>query len=228
MKKLLLLLLVLPFVFASCSSDDDEDINKTIDIEIKVGETYSLPNGVYSIITPPNSFIATINDNGEIKGVHDGSTIVKVKSGTSIYDCKISVSANTTLYVDCAVYLGLKKADIVKIYGNPTHIDKQIYFFKGMLYEKQLLFTFDDNDIVIAAGIEFTVQYAKLVGEHLADRYAYLGVSDGIIMYLNTYDINDKKAIAVLVTNSSSVISIIYVKRTDTNANKSAFSASIE
>lgn len=228
MKKLLFTLLILPLVLAACGKDDDEDNNRSLDIEIKVGGTHLLPSGVYSTITPANSFIATVKDNGEIKGVHAGKTTAVIKSGKTTYNCKISVDANTTLYIDCSLYLGLNKTDIIKLYGDPIRIDKKMYFFKGLVYEKQLIFTFDDNNIVTAAGIEFTAQYAKLVGEHLADRYVLIGVSDGIIMYLNTYDSKEKNAIAVLVGNNSSVIRIMYTRINNTSKGMSANSISSE
>lgn len=213
MKKLLLLLLVLLFVFASCSDDEEEERDKSLDIEIKVGEVYSLPKGTYDIITSPNLFVSTVSNSGEVKGIHDGNTTIVAKNGTTTYNCKVSVRANTTLYVDCASYIGLKKTDIIKIYGNPTGGNKQTYFFNGIGLEKQVLFVFDNNDIVTWSGIDFTTSYAKKIGEHLADRYTLVSSSGGKIMYSNTYDNNDVNRLIITVENNTSVIRITYVKQ---------------
>ena len=212
MKKLILLLLLMPFIFASCSSDEDEDSEKSLEIKINVGEIYPLPKGDYSIITEPNLFAAIINEDGEIKGVHKGTTMAVVRSGRTTYNCRIIIEANTTLYVDCAKYIGLKKSDIIKIYGNPININKQTHFFKSIGLEKQVFFVFDNNDIVTWAGVDFETSYAYEVGKHLADRYTLANSNNGKIMYSDSYDTKDQNRLIITVENNTSVIRISYVR----------------
>ena len=99
MKKIALALtLALPFVFASCGNDDDElnDIvlNET-SVEILYGQSKTITSSEKNAtFVSNNTFVATVNQNGEIEAEHVGEAVITVtKEGCNPAQCKVVVKA---------------------------------------------------------------------------------------------------------------------------------------
>lgn len=214
MNKLFLFLVLSPFLFISCSSDDDYPVTEGYDIKVNVGDTFAMPNGTYTIEDKGNEFIAEILTDGKIIGKHDGVSYIKLKKGNTTYNCKIIVDANTTLYADMKVFLGVSKPEILKLYGQPTGINKQTYYFSNLSIEYRNAFSFNNQDKVNIAAIYFTNSYSTLIGKHLSDRYQMVYTEGDQILYIDGPDMSNF-TVGVIVEVTVRDIGIYYMNKAD-------------
>lgn len=214
MKRFLLFFVaVAAVVFTGCSKDDESGAQKSLEIEVKTGDTYAFDNPIDEVITAPNEFYAETTQNG-IKGIHEGVTTAKVKSGGIIYDCKIVVSAKNTLYLDMMYLLGAEKDSIIKIYGEPIKQEGDVYLFGPMMgfgAEKGNLFSFKNGKVEMSA-IVFSSLYATEIGAHLADRYVLALSDDSSLLFVNGLTYEDW-TVGALVSIDSSTIYVYYASK---------------
>ena len=209
MKKLFIFIGLLTLI--SCSNPAEEeilkDITKDITIEIKVNETYTMEGKDFQIIEVPNNFVAEFA-SGIVKGKHLGNTKFTVKSENITYTCMVNVNANKTAYVDLGYLMGVKKNDILSIYGEPYYINKSTYYFNplsSVLLEKRYLFAFDENDKVDIAGLVFNFSNIYVVSDHLKDRYELYYSTQSKYLYGNAYKSADASLFVTIERNNSEI-----------------------
>lgn len=195
MKKIIFFTLVFSFLFSSCSSDSDDDkvFEKDIDVTINVGETYSLDKGDYMVESVSDEFIAEASVDGTIKGLHAGEALVVMKGKGYTYNMNVVVESKNTLFTDLKTYLGASEDKILDIFGTPDRISGSVYSYTRKSEGNQTVFAFNAGKRVEIAGITFGYSYAERVGKHLADRYLYVGESDGVLAFVDSYDVENYK-----------------------------------
>lgn len=207
MKKIFLFMPFIAFALSTACSEDKDDSRKAEEITLKVGEHYTIPGNVSQIEAAPDPFVADIEGN-RITGNHAGMTAATVQAGSTIYDYRITVDANYTLYVDMAIFFGISRSNIEKLYGNPLSSKDDTCNYKGIGFELGNIFTYTDNK-VSSALIIFPPSYASMIGKHLADRYLYVGKQDDVLLSMNSNDAATG-TVGVGVIVSASQIGILY------------------
>lgn len=93
-----LTLTMLALSFFACKNGDGSETTLTIDpkeIELFVGETFELTataSDHSSIVwQSENEAVATVSDNGTVKGIAAGATVIKAQSGEKTAECKVAV-----------------------------------------------------------------------------------------------------------------------------------------
>jgi len=190
MKKFILCTVLVSFILSSCGSDSDDDrvFEKNIDVNINVGETYSLDKGDYMIESVSDEFIADVSIDGTIKGAHAGQAAVVMKGRGYTYNLNVVVGSKNTLFTDLKAYLGLSEGKILEIFGVPDRISGSVYSYTKKSEGNQTVFAFDKNNKVEIAGITFGLSYAERVSKHLVDRYMYIGEEDGVMALVDAYE----------------------------------------
>lgn len=192
-------------VFTACQKDDDgKEGVETLDVKIKVGESFKLDGSDFTTDENLNAFVASISNLGEIKGLHDGETSCTVKSKDKTYKLNIAVSANTTLYVDMKIYMGVSRTDIEKIYGKPVQGDSLLAMYKPIAKELLNSFTYE-NDTVVTGTVALKSGLVSSLNNHLADRYKFLKTSEGVKIYIDALSEADAKTMVGMSLKSSNI-----------------------
>ena len=196
--------------FIACEKADDiTDKTESIKIEIDSdGGEYTFGSSTVDIITLPDEFHAEVVNN-TIVGNYAGFTTATIKSGNTTYECDITVSAAYSYYIDMAIYMGWSKSEIEELYGTHSSINKDTYYYKPLssyLAEKEVAFTYDDNNKVVACASYFTLYQMTNVIKHLQQRYATYGIDDGVAFYGNAFEMDDASVIVMCGVESATVI----------------------
>lgn len=197
--------------FIACQKAGDEIIDKKESIEIKIdadGGKYAFASNTVNIISAPYKFNAEVVNN-TIVGNYAGSTKAIIKSSDTIYECVIKVKPSFTYYIDMIIYMGVSKNEIEKLYGTHIRINKSTYYYKPLssyLAEKEVAFTYDDNNKVIACASYFTLYQMTNVVKHLQQRYATYGISDGIAFYGNALDMDNASVVVMCGIGSATIV----------------------
>lgn len=203
--------LLMGCTFFACQKADDEIIDKKESIEIEIdsdGGKYTFASNTVSVISAPDKFNAEVVNN-TIVGKYAGLTNATIKSNNTTYECVVKVKPSFTYYIDMIIYMGISKSEIEKLYGTHTRINKSTYYYKPLssyLAEKEVAFTYDDNNKVIACASYFTLYQMTNVVKHLQHRYATYGISDGVAFYGNALDMDDASVVIMCGIESATVI----------------------
>ena len=206
MKKFFYILVVLPLFLVSCSKEEEENaIDPTIfNKNISVGESCTI-NEVGSIsLETPNDFIATINGN-KITGNHSGSLTSYCNTDKGRFKLSVTVSPNTTLYVDLAQFLGMSKSNVEKVFGKPIKTTSQHCVYAPSGLEKETRFVYSGGKVTSCA-IYFDSSYASTLGKHLADRYSLCYTQGNGILYMDSYDIDNAKTFVMVQTSLKTIL----------------------
>ena len=212
--------------FIACEKADDEIINRKESIEIEIdsdGGKYTFASNSVDVISAPDEFNAEVVNN-TIVGNYAGFTTATIKSGNTTYECDITITPSYTYYIDMIIYMGWSKSDIEELYGTHSRINKATYYYKPLssyLAEKEVAFTYDDNNKVIACASYFTLYQMTNVIKHLQQRYATYGIDDDIAFYGNAFDMNDASVVVMCGIKSAAVVyasqAILKSKSSSTN-----------
>lgn len=164
MKNFFYILGVLPLFLVSCSKEEEENvIDPTIfNKNISVGESCTI-NEVGSIsLETPNDFIVTINGN-KITGNHSGALTSYCNTDKGRFKLSVTVSPNTTLYVDLAQFLGMSKSNVEKVFGKPIKTTSQhcVYAPSGLEKETGLYILAERLRLVPYISIAVTHQLSE-------------------------------------------------------------------
>jgi hypothetical protein len=227
MKNVLFLLFVLPFIFISCGEEDKGTKLSGIEfgeqeVTIEYGEELQLsllPNPSDAKL-PACSFysndekIVSVSETGLIKGVGAGTTTVSAKTSDGEYyaECEVTVNPdpNSGLYREPYLKFGCSFADVKK--NETRELDEEddeslVYlgenkdvYFVMYIFEKEVL----EAPVVV---FNKTSDIKQRVFDFLAERYEYMGVSEGYTFYKSS---NGKIYVGVATLSSSGNLAAFY------------------
>lgn len=193
-------------LIACDKADDDKEESIKIEIDSD-GDKYTFASNTIDVISAPDEFNAKVVNN-TIEGNYAGFTKAIIKSGNTTYNCDITVNPSYTYYIDMSVYIGWSRSSIEELYGTYSRVNKNIYVYEPLssyFPEKEVAFTYDDNNKVIVCASYFTLYQMTNVIDHLQQRYATYGISDGIAFYGNALDMDDASIIVMCGIESAIV-----------------------
>ena len=206
MKKLLLFLVVV-FAMFSCEKDslNESELQLPGSISIHVGDLYNLSSSDNLICS--NKFVAEAN-SGTIKGMHVGQCTVSCGNK----QCKVTVAANHTLYLEPLCYSGLTKDKVISLYGQPDRVSSDgtvIGYETGLSYAPIITYLFENGSFK-CSSVQVEKSYLDELKIHLQERYYYLQYSDGWYTYIDAYESAKMTKFVMYKSYNSSYYAVMY------------------
>lgn len=162
--------------------------------------------------------MATIKGN-TIYGKHEGTFETKCTSDEGDLNLKVTVEAQHTLYVDLKYFIGMPKAEVEKILGQPTKVnDKGTCTYNPIGLEEDYQVGYTDGKVEMIA-IQFKFAYHNSLIDHLSDRYYPILVKSNSALYIDAYQTENAKY-AILVEWNTKYMLAIYTTIENLNTSK--------
>lgn len=215
MKRLLIMLAaMLPlFAFVGCSDDDETkgddklSLNKS-EVKLYVGDTESLEANKNVDWSTDNEFVASVNSDGLVEGIHVGKAIIEAKSETESAKCEIEVEPQYNTYVEPVLDFG-SSADEIKSKENRNLLSEDengIVFDGSNDAELMVVYTMDNNRMT-SAGVAIDFSYTAELVDFLAERYQLIGEEDGLYIYIDGEPSNFNMGVGLSVQSGYLLVS---------------------
>lgn len=218
---LLLMSVSLPLL-NSCGSDDDDDGAKPLSVSpasvsMKYDESQQLSASGATSWRSENEFVASVDQNGLVKGRHIGSTDIVVSNGSASGKCVVSITPKYTYYDLPILNWG---ASETQIRNTETHTfesksgDNLIYSYTNGTVSAVVMYGFKNG--VLESVVQLTAKsHFVNAGYFLIERFQPYGESDGMYIFGDSMDAN--KAITVvgldyMKLSSTTYTGAIYMK----------------
>lgn len=226
MKKVLMFTAII-VALCSCSKDDEPSKSIKIDnskISLDVDDSKKLTialNGVESSTIQwetSNDFIADVDANGNVEGIHVGTANVYAKSDNLIDSCLVEVIGKYNTFIEPYVTIGASKNEIKALEKRSLKSEKddQLVYNDSNSKVELIMYSFENNKLTGAAVLlKLFVTDATELGKFYRERYNYIGESNGILMLTNGN-------VAVGIKVESIGIMIAYMEDTVSKSTKSS------
>lgn len=220
MKKMLSMMLIMASLLCnfSCSSDDEEDekIRVPSSCQLKVGEKFNL--GYQGNWVSKNPFSATVDFNGIVSAVRQGSAIVQIKEKK--LTCNITVSPSYTLYTEPITQWGLSRSSIINKKGTPDSSSSTVIGYKNSSTIVPLeMYLFEDDKLSSSAVVVKTTYTSELI-EHLSQRFmpATVDMDNYRLYFLDAETLSESKNVVVADLYNTSHWLVMYMQKPDTKS----------
>lgn len=228
MKKLLIMLAaMLPlFVFVGCS-DEESHVN-TEPISLYVDDTYQIQMDITpSSVSSEREFIATIEKDGVVTGVHVGETNVYIDGE---YTIPVEVKGKYNLYEDPITEWGCSSAYIKEnqkqgtyYIGDGGNDDSEMIEYRACGEADWIIYLLEDDKLQ-AVGVAIPSFLSSEVGNFLTERFFMIPYDLGDYTIGGANDYNTDKATTFVYVKVSSVgyLTIYYIQHeAETNSLRS-------
>lgn len=200
---LVLLMVVSLPLFISCGSDDDDDSPKPLSVNpasvsMKYDDSQQLSATGATSWRSENEFVATVNQNGLVKGRHIGSTNIVANNGKSSGKCVVSITPRYTYYDLPILNWGASEA---QIRNAETHTfnsksgDNLIYSYTNGTVVALVMYGFKNGALEIVMQLTPKSHYIN-AGYFIIERFQPYGESNGMYIFGDSMDYN--KAITIV------------------------------
>ena len=190
MKRVVAILTVLlPLALGSCTKGNNEHVSLSAsDITLFHNEQHQIEASSNGQITyfSENEFHATVSNTGLVKARHVGETNIKMNNGVSSDNFRVVVKPRYNVYTEPDVQFGESKSSIKAKFGTPLSDTSE-----GIIYADYsnnapfLMFLFDNSNRMTEYAVMVNQSQSTALANFLAERYLYIGESDGIFAYVN-------------------------------------------
>lgn len=198
--------LTLPFALFSCNKGIPELQVNPVGASLKVGETQKFESNIEgTVFTMQDSFYATVESDGTVKGRKIGKTVMIASCEGQTREIPIGVKPSYQFYdmaenPDLSGMIGCTRAaflsehpsfyDDLDVYDieSPYSFNEVTEEYKGLIYGARRSFTFK-NDVCVSIVVSIPVVYSSIISAVLNEWYEYGGV-DKEIMYFFNHDKN--------------------------------------
>lgn len=224
MKKIALVLtLALPFVFASCGDDDDvkniELDNQTLSIDYSQVKSVG-SNEKNCTYVSNNTFVATVDESGNVTGVHEGEAVITVtKEGFNPAQCVVTVKAtNNNFELPLLTWNASEKevTDNMETSYTLLENDKEnqiLTFGKSWEEDPWYLYKFD-SDKLIASAISMDEKMDEdkdFIAGFLNQRYKYLSDDEAADFVFINADTKTSATLQINVVNNDGAITATWL-----------------
>lgn len=219
MKKLLIMLAaMLPlFAFVGCGEDEENHVDTNL-VSLYVDDTYQIPMDIIpSSVASENEFIATIENDGVITGMHVGETNVSIDGR---YTIPVEVKGKYNLFDDPVTEWGCSSAYIKEnqkqgtyYIGDGENDDSEMIEYRACGEADWVIYLLDDDKLQ-AVGVIIPSFFASEVGGFLAERFFMIPYDLGnyTIGGANAYNTNKATTFVYVQVSSIEYLTILYMQ----------------
>ena len=220
MKKLLFLSLCsLSLVLSSCSSDDDKlTLNKTS------VSLYSLGTEQLTASEPvdwesDDIFVATVSEDGVVKGERIGQTFITAKSENGSAKCAVEVKAEYNTYTEPLFDFGSSKAEIKSKETRTveSETDNSLIFTPSESALDGIMYMFENDKMTSAAAV-VKLSSAIDAAYFLVERYLVISAGEDGFEGVMINNVPSKATVRVAISVQSSYCLIIYIPYTSSRS----------
>lgn len=208
-------------LFNSCGSDDNDDTKPLSvtpsSVSMKYDESQQLSASGATSWRSENEFVATVDQNGLVKGRHIGSTDIIVGNGKTSGKCVVTITPKYTYYDLPILNWG---ASETQIRNAETHTfetksgDNLLYSYTNGTIGAVVMYGFKNG--VLGSVVQLTAknQYVN-AGYFLIERFQPYGESDGMYIFGDSMDHNNATTLVGLdymEMSSTTYTGVIYMK----------------
>ena len=195
-------------LFVSCSKEKEEPDTDVDNITLYVGKTKDLGiNGDF--LSSDNSFIASVGNDGVVKGNHIGSTIINTRKKR----IPTTVIGMYHLYDDPVVEWGCSQSTVraKQKQGTLVSATETGLTYKNAGSATAVGYVFENGKLK-SVGVVLEPKYASTIADHLMERYFMIPYVSGdlISMGYDSYD-TDKAKVSVGVLVYGTNIVVMYI-----------------
>lgn len=213
--------------FASCGSDDDDDdkplsVNPS-SVSMKYDESQQLSASGATSWRSENEFVATVDQNGLLKGNHVGSTDIIVTDGKATGKCNVTITPKYAFFDVPVLSWGATMSDVrrAETHGTPETTETAlIYKYDNRSLPAVVMYSFKNgglNSVIQLTGSS----YFSNAGLFLIERFQPYGETDGLYIFGDAMIHTAAKTIVGLdymTLSSTKYAGITYMKNTSTSS----------
>ena len=193
------------FALTGCSDDDEQETKLTQitlnndSMLLTHGESYALSvnEAVEVEWSSLDPFVATVNENGVVTGLHVGATFIEAKTVDGLSTaCTIIVAPLYYTYQEPYIEWGKTQAEVLEgqdLAHDYTLDGTEVSYSQGTGKTYSALYKIDPYKGLYYAELQINGSYEDEIHKFLEERYTYVGLEDGVRYYIHglsteTYD----------------------------------------
>lgn len=237
-RTILTAILMMPFVasFIGCSDDDEPEVKLT-QITLNDNSLLLTHGGVSALSvneevevewSSTDPFVATVDENGVVTGLHVGATVIEAKTADGLTTaCAVIVAPLYYTYQEPYIEWGKTQADVLagQDFAQDYTLDGTEVTRSqstGKIYSA--LYRIDPEKGLYYAELQIIGSYEDEIHKFLEERYTYVGYDDGVRYYMHglSTETYDYSVMCYRVKHySKTYIAVVYVSGDYVRANQS-------
>lgn len=188
--------------FTACGSDDDDDVKPLAvspsSVSMKFDESQQLSASGATSWRSENEFVATVDQNGLVKGNHVGSTDIIASNGSTSGKCTITITPKYNFFDLPILSWGATETTIrnAETHGTPEKSgDYLLYGYDNGSIPAVVMYSFKNGSLNAVIQLTGSSYFAN-AGLFLIERFQAYGESDG--MYIFGDSMSTKSAITIV------------------------------
>lgn len=215
--------------FTACSSSDDEKLTLSADsLKLHYEETEQLNASENVVWESESDFVAKVSSNGLVEGGHVGKTNIVATSENGVAKCEVEIIPLYDTYTEPVLLQGAKTKSEVKSKEKrklAKETSTALTYEGGNSAEKAIVYTFDENDKLKAAGVAISFAYTSELTDFLLERYQPVDVEDDMYFFINGN--KDDFDMYVTLGVESSYLMVMYVSSSVIGRNVNAIDSNL-
>ena len=190
-KVLSIALMAIVVLMSSCKKDSASDKNTITlsqnSVTLYHNDTYQIDATCKDNITysSHNEYVASVSNSGFVTAQYVGETNVSLKSNEDSKTFKVTVAPKSNLYPEPNIEIGESMASVLQKFPKAEIYDDFLFIDEYSNAAPELYIDLDDNRCVSAYEIWVEGEYSSELSTFIRERYKYLGVEDGVYVFIN-------------------------------------------
>ncbi|MDP2235024.1 MAG: Ig-like domain-containing protein [Bacteroidales bacterium] len=216
MKKCIIILLSV--VLFSCKKDKEEPIPVVsvaqANVNLYTGTTFQIvaTGGDSLTYQSDNEFVAKVSKTGLINADRVGRANITVSSATSSATVYVKVDPKFNLYEEPLINWSLTKTEVIAQLGTPSEQDGgRIYYTSSNTAVYRYSYVFDNLNKLEASAVIIKSFHYESLSNFVAERYLFIGQSDGLFVFVNHIDPEKVNLSVVLGIVNADYLMVMYM-----------------
>lgn len=193
-----------------CSKDDKLTLS-TNTLSLYSKDTEQITASEQSTWSSEDEFVASVSENGIVKGGHVGKTIIKATSENGEAKCAVEVKPKYNTYTEPILEFGASKATIKAKESRTleSEIATRLTYKPDKSTIKSVAYAFE-NGAMIGAGVMLNTASAMEAADFLIERYLVISAGSGNIIGLMLNNLPSKANMSISMGVDAGNVTVIY------------------